>query len=317
MVRQAHQPLYGRSEMSKIHFLALVAPEFDSDMLEHWTEYYISCKFDDYFVFLHSPIDSEGSDDLLHFTKRKLARYGISTSIVKGEFNTGALRAECFRMMMRDFDKDDTVVTADSDEIHGIDPSLYRGLIEQYDLLEGALVDRWGGTTASPTLAKALPDISLELQYPHKGNLEGSLLPGFFAQPTKILASRCRIEVDFTGSHNTVDIYNHLPLPRIAGIYEVAHYRWRESILLRMALRGYYTVEHMLDVCNYFNVPVKDRREFMLKQVRINDLRELEKLATRPLAPVPEGMKNFTIDAETITSPHIPMHRPALFTEGR
>lgn len=304
--------LYGRRFVSKIHFLSLIAPEFDQDMLDHWIAYYISCKFDDYSVFLHSPLDNEQASDLLHFTKRKLARYGVTTSIVKGEFNTGALRAECFKMMVRDFEKDDTVVTADSDEIHGIDPAEYRNLIEKYDLLEGALVDRWG-----EGLPKALPDIPLELQYPHKGKLEGSLLAGFFAQPTKILASRCRIEVDFTGSHNTVDIYSHLPLPRIAGIYEVSHYRWRESILLRMALRGYYTVEHMLDVCNYFNVPVKDRREFMIKQIKMNELRELERLATQPLAAVPEGMKSFTTDAENITSPHIPLHRPALFTEGR
>ena len=271
-----------------IHFLSLVCPQFDEDILDLWIDHYLACQFDSYTVFLHNPDDNHAES--MGLAVSKLTKKGVTVSQITGKFEGGRLRADTFRPLVQSFDKNDFVVASDSDEIQEIDPKFYRTLLEEFDLLEGVLIDRW-----DDSLHACISHMNLHYQYPHKGMLQEKLFSQVARIPTKILACKADIQVDYTGSHNTVDIYNREKLPWISGMYEVSHYRWRESTLWRMVHREYDSYEDMLALCKQFNVSL-DHPALLMKKGLTEIYNDIKKLSSVNLPPSGFGIFKPMVD---------------------
>lgn len=235
----------------RVHFGALVAPDYDIDILPHWIRHYVAYGFDTYTVYLHSPL---GNTEAYEQARHLLSEYGFQVRDTRNEkFGNGSLRSSVMREIAKALPARDSLITADSDEIQDV-PIEYRELAIKYDYIEGRLLDCY-----DDTLHIARDVIPLQVQYPHRGDVEQEVLKSVdvktrqawpLCRKSKILCARANMPVAYAGSHvifTTNKVYKRYPF-----IFDVQHYSWRHSIVKRMAGKDYFRAEHIWYVMKFF-----------------------------------------------------------------
>lgn len=234
--------------MSKVRFAALYSVEYDEDLFEHWAAHYQSFAFDSYYVWLHSnhPLNVQRQ----FYWLDAFRDYGFNCSFVHDEFQAGTLRQRLMRMMHDSLLEGESLVTADSDEIQQV-PENYYDMVAESDVVMGRLTDRW-----ADTLHYADPDVSLDVQYPYAGDVweAAGIETALQVNRQKVLAAKKHVKVNYIGSHNyacdrDVDI---------TGVYKVAHYTWRPSIITRLAGKPYFYAREIAGIIDFFHLPPSD-----------------------------------------------------------
>ena len=239
-------------------FAALFRADYDIDILEHWIHHYLNFDFDGYRVYLHVvPENVSVTRDAMLM----LMEHGFEVFTVEGDFNNGELRQTCLNSFRCSLEKDDMLITADSDEFHAIDPQTYKSSLIQYDCIAGTLIDRY-----DTTLHDAVKNIPLPVQYPIEGQVFDTMMKKHFGVLTqaqrdnlwppvicnKVMASKAKYSVSLGGSHGVV--CNEFEKPVINDVpFPVHHYTWRKSLIERMCGKTYYTAAHIWYVNDYFN----------------------------------------------------------------
>lgn len=241
--------------MANIHFCSLVCPDYDADLLDHWCRHYMKYGFDSYRIYLHSPFDNYR---LLHETKERIATFDFDVKILPHDkFGNGSLRTSVVVERMKELDKNDFMVVADSDEFQDV-PDDYRYIANTCDYLKGAHVDAY-----DKTLHDACNGIPLFLQYPLRGNVEAEVLKTVDikslqrwprVKKNKILCCRIKYPVALAGSHDLLPIPQGCDIPQpYPQNFDVLHYTWRSSIIKRMAGKDYFHAEHIWYFKKFFS----------------------------------------------------------------
>jgi len=223
-----------------IIFASFIDPALDLDLLPAWIRHYKAFKFDRYHAAVHVKPLALHSEQFLRGYKM-LRDEGFDTEEAEGPYRNGDLQNEAMTAFKATLEPDDTLVLADSDEFHKM--ADYREAIEEYDYIDGRLVDRWDDTLHPALTGEDAP--TLDVQYPRSGDLYAHLreLYGLAdenwiwdRQATKVLAHRVRYGVDLHGNHFI------LPGPRPARPLQgitVDHFTWREGVIRRIMSRSY------------------------------------------------------------------------------
>lgn len=275
-----------------VHFTSLFGVDFDFDLLPFWINHYQKFNFDRYHIHLHS---RKNNVDKLHDSMEMLDRAGFDYEIVESsKYYLGStveldpsstLRQLVIDHFFKNIPPSDFVVVADSDEFHQM-PCNYKDILTNYDYVFGELVDKY-----DTILHAAYPDIPVELQYRHTGDVHAivrqlhkpSSDSWFYLHKTKILACRASIPVNNVGSHNLLgeligtarkDLYNILD--EMDGVKPIAvhHYTWRDSIIDRMCDRPYYTAEQIIYTARFFGIDTIESPYFHEKLKQEDALQE-------------------------------------------
>lgn len=234
-----------------IAFTSLVSPEHDHDLIPYWVAHYARYKFDRYKIFLHDT----GTDHIFDALKI-MESAGFETVLVSGDFDNGALQKYHLSAFKATLDPDDTLVVADSDEFQDMGDN-YRDLIEQYEVIQGKLVDRWGNRAIN-----ALPvnhGILLQQQYPNEGCIAAGVCEKIqfnvamtqFRMYQKVLAHRVRFNISLDGAHAVID----LPFTsKVLHEIKVFHYTWREGLIRRFADRSHMDTIWVMALARYFDL---------------------------------------------------------------
>lgn len=222
------------------------------DLIHHWIRHYQAFDFDDYSVTLNSQKENFRALDEAYSIFRAA---GFSVSRNLGRFDAGKLRRQIMNLYCSGFDKNDFIVTADSDEFQNVKEN-YRDFASDYDIIYGKLVDRY-----DDTLHNADPDVPLSSQYPYAADLEKIIIKTFRLPPgawiemrkEKVLCSRVNIPVAFGGSHCVYPSHTEL-FAYHPDIFDVYHYTWRESIIPRMCGRHYFNAAMIWYVKEFFGL---------------------------------------------------------------
>lgn len=246
----------------KIHFASLFCPEYDLDIMPEWCGHYLKYRFDTYTIWLHHKNDL--SLPFVESANNFFVKNGMTVKIVRdGEFGNGSLRNTVIRNFLSTLPPDDSIVVADSDEIQAVHHGQYRTIIEENDIVWGRIVDRYALRGGRPALVPAVPAVPLSRQYEGEGavsdliNRSIAALGGphieFYDQKSHILACRCNVPVDYSGSHFITDDPG-AKRRKVSEGNTVYHYTWRDSKLLRMLGKGYYTSLHIQAVADFFGI---------------------------------------------------------------
>lgn len=236
------------SNCPKIHFLALVAPDFDYDILLNWMDHYYKLKLDTYTAFIHKDLCNDKYKWLLN----ALTEHGFRISYVEGPFGNSTLRLNVMNAFAMNIPDDEYIMVADSDEFqqwpeNDVRKALLNGEI---DVIEGTLIDCF-----TDKLIEA-DNSHLHFQYPKRTiNLEGFLSPRHHNKINKICVAKNKFPVCFCGSH----VFNSsIPGKKLShnmrtrsGI-EVLHYRWRATLKKRLKAKGYDNDAHALKLLGCF-----------------------------------------------------------------
>ncbi len=255
-----------------ILFCSLIEPSLDIDMMPQWLRYYTDCSFDRYVIWLH---DNGLNADARARAEELLKDHGWEYTTVTGEFRNGMLQAQLFQALRDTLHPEDRMVCADSDEVHDIEPGLYRTIALEHDYICGSLIDRW----APQALRDAHPDIPLDVQYPCSGDLydEARKFVGgsgkfwdFHVITNKILCSKAAMPLTCDGSHGLFPI-THEPdeytrLSHLSNV-NVWHYSWRGSALRRMMTKTYHQLWIIDSIVKFFGLAPDEPRILELRDI--------------------------------------------------
>lgn len=238
----------------KIHFVSLFGVDLDYDIMVHWCRHYLHMGYDSYTVFLHT-CDRNCTRYTLLRHAFKVA--GFTVGETQDEPYTTQMRNDILTRFAKSLSPLDYLVVADSDEFHTTGPwaSNFRDLIMSCDVLYGELQDRW-----ADTLCEALPNVSLDKQYPYSGDVFETVLdksddPEKFrwrkTSKRKILACRAGLPIAHQGSHT---LYKQDPSLKVRKGCIVDHYKWRHNILDRLKTKWYYNEGYERAVAEFFNI---------------------------------------------------------------
>ena len=255
--------------MRNIHFAVMFGVEFEMDLFDHWSDYYLKCKFDSYHAILHSEYNDIPDEAVSRFRSK-----GFTTEIAPKMFHgNGILRKLILENYSKSLPPDDILVTADADEyqsyrvLHELDiveqyghihnlgaaiplPLNYRDLLESYDVLSGFLVDRY-----SDTLDASRGDPFL--QYPYEecytGNILKNAVPPQYCtksvwpqtRRSKILAAPVKYDTAFSGSHCMLNVPADARIKEGLAVY---HFAWRESARRKVAVKSYFSQENLSEI---------------------------------------------------------------------
>lgn len=234
----------------KIILGALIAPDLDFDIVDLWIDHYKKLELDEYRITIHKEMCVEHSEVVY-----KLQSNGFKVYYISGTFRDGQLRASAFKQMLKDVDPEDYVLSVDSDEFQqwGEHANVREILLNgEIDAIEGEMVDCYGDE-----LIEAVPDIPLEIQYPHKArNLETAIHPdGPIQMPKKICVAKHKMSVCYIGSHDITTKFLPEGLTgqfRVRGIMPVYHFKWRASAAKRLATKQYVSETHVKNILEAF-----------------------------------------------------------------
>jgi hypothetical protein len=240
-----------------IHFASLFCVDYDMDLMVPWTLHYLGMNLDSYTIFLHSP---SGDNAAMRQAEAWFKLKGMRPLVTIGPFNDGELRRGVLKPLAESLDKNDLLVTADSDEFQQTDGFLYG----KYDMTVGTMIDCYdktlhdvGKIPGENGFIPALPE-----QYPLRDNVQELIiktLPGaaqrFWPRVNrnKICCAKACLPVAYGGSHALYpDDNGILPQVNTSPGIEIHHYCWRGSMLRRMAGKHYYDAASMWYTWKFF-----------------------------------------------------------------
>jgi len=229
-----------------VHFTGLVGVQYDWDLIPFWIDHYSRFNFDSYTVFLQSdePLCREWKSRRVEVFRRR----GWQASFADMPSYYSGAKADLIFKFVQTLRPSDHVVVADTDEFQDMPPSTYYETICAHDMVVGRLQDCYG-----ERLTAARHDMPLEMQYGVQGeNLDECLnhcreLP---LNRTKIMASRCSLNVAYSGSHVLIGAKPR----RVHEGNTVLHYAFRACLPWKMARRRYNTPETIRAVCRRFGL---------------------------------------------------------------
>lgn len=243
-----------------IHFACLFCPDYDMDMITHWTEHYVRYGFDRYNVWLHSP---SGNTALIESAGNYLGKNGFNVMLAPEKtFGCGSLRHEVLEKYRISIPAKDKLVTVDSDEIIGGVHSVIRQRIADSQIVWAKVIDCWG-----KDLIDAMPGIPLSGQYPEQGIIEERIREvtgvavDYRDARLKILSSDADVPVSFHGSHMVLcamafnaTVNGTYPCPPEHPENVIYHYSWRGTKLRRLAERCYHGTIHVEAMQKFFGI---------------------------------------------------------------
>lgn len=234
---------------NKIHFVALIAPDLDRDILLNWMFHYHSLKLDTYTAFIHKDLCNDNNKWLVS----ALQKHGFRVTYVHGAFGDCDLRVNVMNVFAMSIPDNDYIMSADSDEFQqwpndDVRTPLLNGSV---DVIKGELIDKFSDTLKEYDGSESLQEI-----YPYSAKgLDMQIDPEYKTNLQKICIAKNKLPVCFKGSH---DFNSSIPNKKLgsnliarSGI-RVHHYRWRDTLLKRLSGKEYITNKHAVLIIEAF-----------------------------------------------------------------
>lgn len=239
----------------KIHFAALFGIAVDTDLMPYWIPHYKALGLDSYSIFLHESPDS----NLNASVEAKFIASGFRVTMIPenairdNPITPGApdgVRSILMEMVALSMDEEDFLITADSDEFQQWNESPREAVERGIGLVLGELIDCFDDTLHAPDPKKSLAE-----NYPVERYNLSSLWREVPYKTKKVCMSPARYPLDFSGSHEPKRHYQDvLPSVFATGPINVLHYRWRDSMFLRVKGRVYWPENELQFVRKFFGL---------------------------------------------------------------
>ena len=205
-----------------IYLICCVGVEYDYDIVSHSIKYYKELGVDEFLFVLNT--EDENSEKLIE-VQNILKEHGIKEKEVWiGEFEDHTKKDNMERVVYKNTNLEDWVVTIDVDEFHKyyVDLRKFIGYCEKMDYIcaTGELVDR---LTETGEITDINENSDIWKTFPVKTNIRYWNATTYF----KVLIRKANVDVS-TGHHMAINI-NPARICRIN--MEVHHFKWRGDVL--------------------------------------------------------------------------------------